>query len=351
MIWESNTLMTVLDVLIIGAVGYSLWSFTQQRRKFPGLSVSPSFFALVLGLSLIALFYLLDLAAMHVLPLFVPMSKAMAAMENLHLNYHWILTLVVVVVITAGFGAIFRDVLMIAQKQRESESQLKLIMDTVPAGVSYFDKEQRFLFANEQYENLLGLSPNELVGKTLEEAIGKKAYGAAQKYVQRALEGEEVSFENTLPGKNGSSISIVVSYVPDFGQGETVKGFFALVQDITNRKHNEEALAKASALLKTTFETMNQGINVYDADLKLIAFNQNFIDFNLYPPDLIHLGTAFEDVVRFRAKRGDYGPFDDIDALVRERVATRREGEVVHNEGTMPDGRVVAFRRDPECAG
>ena len=36
MIWESNTLMTIIDVSIIGAVGYALWVFFRQRRKFVG---------------------------------------------------------------------------------------------------------------------------------------------------------------------------------------------------------------------------------------------------------------------------------------------------------------------------
>ncbi len=211
MIWESITLMTVIDVLIIGAVGYSLRVFYHQRRKFPGSTTSLGFSTLVLGLSAIALFYLFDLATMHLLPLFVPMSKTMAVMEELHLKYHWILTLFAVVTVSIGFGAIGRGVVTITDKQRGSENQLKLIIDNVPAGVSYFDKEQRFQFANQQYENLVRLRPSELIGKTLEEAIGKKPYKVAQKFVQRALEGESVSFENTLPAKNGGSVSIVVS--------------------------------------------------------------------------------------------------------------------------------------------
>ncbi len=175
MIWESITLMTVIDALIIGAVGYALWVFYHKRRKFPGSATSLGFFALVLGLSAIALFYLFDLATMHLLPLFVPMSKAMAVMEDLHVNYHWLLTLFAILALTTGFGAIGRGVFTITDKQRESESQLKLIIDNVPAGVSYLDKEQRFQFANQQYEHLVRLHPSELVGKTLEEAIGKKS--------------------------------------------------------------------------------------------------------------------------------------------------------------------------------
>ncbi|MCH7777975.1 MAG: PAS-domain containing protein [Gemmatimonadetes bacterium] len=350
MIWESITLMTVIDALIIGAVGYALRVFYHQRRKFPDSATSLGFFALVLGLSAIALFYLFDLATMHLLPLFEPMSKAMAVMEELHLNYHWILTLFAVVAVSIGFGAIGRGVVTITDKHRESESQLKLIIDNVPAGVSYFDKEQRFQFANQRYENLVRMHPSELIGKTLEEAIGKKSYKVAQKYVQRALEGENVSFENTLPAKNGGSISVVVSYVPDFGPGKTVKGFFALVQDITDRKRNEESLAETSALLETTFESMSQGIAVFDADLRLTAFNQRYLDLRDYPKGYISLGMSYEKIVRFNAEQGDYGPGDSI-KQVKERLKAARQGKPWRREYTKADGTALAVGFDPIPGG
>ncbi len=137
---------------------------------------------------------------------------------------------------------------------RESEERLKLITNAVPAGISYFDREQRFRFANEKYEWLLGLKSSELVGKTLEEAIGKEPYKVARQYVQRALSGQTASFENTLPAKNGGKISIAVSYVPDIGSDRTVKGFFALVQDVTERKRAEAALQKAHDELESRVE-------------------------------------------------------------------------------------------------
>ena len=126
-----------------------------------------------------------------------------------------------------------------------------------------------------------------------------------------------------------------------------------LTDEITERKRNEASLAEMSALMQTTLESINQGINVYDAHRKLIAFNQNYIKFNNYSPELIHLGMAYEDAVRLRAKGGTYGPVDDIDALVRDRVAafSEGEGEAARHERTMPDGRVIGISRDPMPGG
>ncbi len=40
---------------------------------------------------------------------------------------------------------------------RESEERLKLIINAMPAGISYFNRQQRFQVANEKYESLIGL--------------------------------------------------------------------------------------------------------------------------------------------------------------------------------------------------
>jgi len=49
--------------------------------------------ALVIGgLITIASLYFIDIVSMHFLPLWMPMEKAMKFMEDLHLNYNWIIT-------------------------------------------------------------------------------------------------------------------------------------------------------------------------------------------------------------------------------------------------------------------
>ena len=65
---------------------------------------------------------------------------------------------------------------------------------------------------------------------------------------------------------------------------------------------------------------MSQGIAVHDADLDLIAFNQQYIDLLDYPLDFIRLGMPFEEIARFKAERGDYGD-GDPEELLRERLA------------------------------
>ncbi|MFP6741823.1 MAG: PAS domain-containing protein [Alphaproteobacteria bacterium] len=121
----------------------------------------------------------------------------------------------------------------------DSANLLRRIMDAVPVGISYFDLDQRFCFANREYETFTGMSADGLIGRTLEEVIGAPAYQVARPHVERALKGESAGFENTPAPIGGKPITIAVSYMPDVGSDGAVQGFFALVED-TTRRHSAE---------------------------------------------------------------------------------------------------------------
>ena len=126
--------------------------------------------------------------------------------------------------------------------------------------------------------------------------------------------------------------------------GDVVDSFNNLLQLISHSRRS--ALAEQAMLLDATLQNMSQSINVYDADLNLVAFNQAYVDLMDYPPGFIRLGMSYEEIARFRAERGDYGP-GDVEKQVRKRVRARRKGKAGDKERTWPNGRVTLMRRDP----
>ena len=124
----------------------------------------------------------------------------------------------------------------------------------------------------------------------------------------------------------------------------------ALAREVTERKRAEQEIAEKSALLETTFESISQGISVFDADLKLVAFNRRYADLWGYPPGFIRLGMPCEEVVRFKAERGDYGS-GDVERKVRERLRAHRAGEASESEFALPNGKVIYFSRNPLPGG
>ena len=48
---------------------------------------------------------------------------------------------------------------------KETEEQLRLIVDALPVLVSYVDSELRFRFVNKRYEEFFGISSGSILGK------------------------------------------------------------------------------------------------------------------------------------------------------------------------------------------
>jgi len=109
MIWESMTLMTIFDAVIIVITVLSLVFFVKYRIKVFGKKFNGGSYIIMFGIVVVGLFYVTDLFTMWILPSFTSHPQAMAVMENLHLNYKWIVMLVAILCIVGGFILMTRE--------------------------------------------------------------------------------------------------------------------------------------------------------------------------------------------------------------------------------------------------
>lgn len=128
------------------------------------------------------------------------------------------------------------------QALRQQEEELRLITDAVPVFISYVDTEQRYRYTNKKYEEWYGITASEAYGKQIQEVVDEAVYESIRPYIERVLSGEQVTYENKLPHKDGTIHYVNITYVPQFNQEGTVAGFVALISDITERKQAEAAL-------------------------------------------------------------------------------------------------------------
>lgn len=145
---------------------------------------------------------------------------------------------------------------------RASDLQLQHVIDAMPAFISYVGADRRYRFTNKTYQERY----EEITeGKHIEEVLGKPAYQAISKYIDKVLAGEVVSYEAEIPIQ-GAELFMEVRYVPDHAADGRVKGFFVMAQDKTAQRQAEEE----QRLWADAFEGCAHGIVVDDPNTNRI---------------------------------------------------------------------------------
>jgi PAS domain S-box-containing protein len=149
---------------------------------------------------------------------------------------------------------------------RQSEEQLRLITNALPVLIAYVDEQQQYRFNNQAYYDWLGQSPGEIYGCHLRQVWGEDCYQRMQVYVKIALSGQAVTYENDIVLKDSSGRSVDVTYIPHLDDQNTVKGFFALSSDISDRKAIErmkdEFISVISHELRTPLTSLHSALKI-----------------------------------------------------------------------------------------
>jgi PAS domain S-box-containing protein len=139
-----------------------------------------------------------------------------------------------------GEPDVVRGFLIDVSDRKESEDRLQLMADALPAAIAYVDKDQRYQFVNQAYEDWFGIPTTEVVGKTLEEFLGQEMYRSLGPQVERVLSGERIKYRSHLRGPDGVRRHFDASFVPHQERGGEVLGYFSLVLDSTSQVEAEE---------------------------------------------------------------------------------------------------------------
>ena len=123
-----------------------------------------------------------------------------------------------------------------------------------------------------------------------------------------------------------------------------------LRNEVTERIKAEGELAQRTNLLQTVLGSMTQGIAAFDKDLKLISWNDRFLDIRGYPSKLAAEGTPFSEFMRVDAEREEFGPVDP-ERVIQERVEKAREFQPHEFERKRPDGRYIEVQGGPIPGG
>lgn len=143
---------------------------------------------------------------------------------------------------------------------RESWERYSLLMDSVPAYVSYVDAEQRYRWVNKSYEQWYRRSREEIIGRTVRELQGEESYRQMQSHIRDALRGETVRYEAKLALDGSPPRRFDTQYVPHVSDDRRVLGFIVLVFDVTGQRAAEQSLRASEQRYRQLVELAPDGI-------------------------------------------------------------------------------------------
>lgn len=138
------------------------------------------------------------------------------------------------------------------------------VLDNVPALVAYVDETEHYRYNNRQYEPMTGLPANALAGQHVSVVLGEAGYQTALPNIRAVLAGKPVSFEARISFVRCGQRDVAVAYVPDTATDGKVRGYIAVMNDITplkaaeRREHERQCEAAHVTRLASVSELASQ---------------------------------------------------------------------------------------------
>jgi PAS domain S-box-containing protein len=158
----------------------------------------------------------------------------------------------------------------------ENEEKYRTIYDNAAMGIYLSSPKSSFLACNRAFTAILGYdSPDELLRllRNQDEQFYDKP-GRKQELLALLREKGSVSdFESEVMGRDGELLWISESCTPVFDAAGELSHYQGVVSDITERRFAEGAFRTMHNMLRTTINSLYEGVLVTDLDGHLIMAN------------------------------------------------------------------------------
>jgi PAS domain S-box-containing protein len=175
-----------------------------------------------------------------------------------------------------GINGIIRDVTEhkeAEEKLKHSEAQYRQIVENAQEGIWTIDEHDKTNFVNKKICDILGYTPEEMMGKELFDFMDEAGKIYAIECMERRRRGAKENLDIRYMTKTGHTVWTNISANPIFDEKGTYKGSLAMITDITQRKQDEEALKISEANLRTLFNNTDSSYILLNDQLEIVSFN------------------------------------------------------------------------------
>jgi len=215
---------------------------------------------------------------------------------------------------------------------RQSEQHLEMISNTVPALISYVDRDLRYRTCNEAYLKWFGVSREDVIGKSVREILGEEAWSAVRPHVEAGFAGETVDYEIEVNYLRAGRRWIHAVYTPHRNALGEVIGLVVMVTDITARKRAEEALREGDERFRAVANQVTVGVTRTDLTGRFTFANPRYCEIVGYTQTEL-LEMRMQDIAHADDLPGNLDQFHRLvdggaDFVIEERF-NHKEGRVI----------------------
>jgi len=206
---------------------------------------------------------------------------------------------------------------------RSSEERYRNLVENMDEGIVLVDGEMRVTYGNPAVGRLLGLPPEQLLGRSILEVIIPQHHETLRKEQEKRRQGFGSTYELRARRADGSLLDLQVTSSPRYDSEGDFAGSFALLMDITERRRAEAALRESEERYRELVSTMAEALVVHDAEGSYLFAN---------PAADLLFGLSAGELIG-RNLREFLSP--EAVALVEGQLVLRREGEASTYELTL----------------
>jgi diguanylate cyclase (GGDEF)-like protein len=250
-----------------------------------------------------------------------------------------------------GWVCTHQDITELQRAQKDAQQahdRLTAVIDALPAGLIFYDQEDRLVLSNKTYSEMHAATADVRVPGARFEDILRAA--AAREAPEDAVGCEEEWIVARLAAQalphtvsehqygNGRWLRVEKGHTADGGS-------IGIHIDITELKRREHELNVQNMRFVAALENMSHGLAMFDRERRLVICNERFVALYGLPPELSRPGTTLEQILQQRLVSGSH--VGSGEEFVQSRLAMVARGEPCDSVLRMRDDRFIIVGHRP----
>jgi len=151
------------------------------------------------------------------------------------------------------------------------------VVDTMAEGLVVSDAAGTLIYANDALCRLLGYTRDELVGQLAKDIISPPMHEEFQQQLALREQGVAQPYETVVVRRNGTAVPVLISPQVLFDSQGGYAGRFAVVADVSSRRHTETEREVISEIIRGVVETDNLDdlLSLVHESLRRVIYAEN----------------------------------------------------------------------------